>query len=115
GLSLHHYEYSPTNLAKVEHAAKLPQCLQKTNNPNIKVSAEDRAFIENNAASSIIDVAAGTNVDAYFKTYDGKTATGSSVYSGKYGSYNFTAKKVADNATNNYVGGWKITRLEACK
>ncbi len=115
GMHLRKPDYTPTSLAKVEHAATLPKCLQTADNPNIPISAEDRAFIENNAAGSIIDVPAGTNVTAYFKTYDGTTATGSSVYSGKFGSYNFSAKKVADNSTNSYVGGWKITRLEACR
>ena len=107
--------YSPTMLANVKRAAHPPACLQKTTNRNLMVSTKDQTFIENTAAGSILDVQAGTNVSAYFKTYDGKTATGSSVYSGSYGSYNFTAERVNPASTDTYEGGWKITRLEACQ
>jgi hypothetical protein len=110
-----HPDYTARNLAYVPHAAKPPACLQTTKNPSLQVPDEEHTFIENNLASSITDVPAGTNVTAYIKTYDGKIATGSSVYSGKYGTYNFTAKKLHDNSVNDYVGGWKITALEVCK
>jgi hypothetical protein len=107
--------YSPTTLANVRKSSSTTSCLQPHNNTALKVDSQDSTFIGNNVASSIIDVAAGTNVDVFFKTYTSTRATGTAVYGGKYGSYNYVAQKVADNKTNNYVGGWKITSLVPCK
>ncbi len=109
------HDFSGITLAQAQRPTGRPACLQAKTNPNLKASQQDQQFIANANTASIIDVPAGTNVDSYLKTYNGSSATGTSVYSGKYGRYNFVAKKVADNATNNYVGGWRITHFEACK
>lgn len=108
-------QYNPTTLAKVPKSATPPACLQRSNNPNLLVNAEDKTFIDNTIVSSIIDVPAGTNVDIYLKSYDGTRASGTGVYSGKYGSYNFTAKKTSSNAGDDYVGGWELEKFEVCK
>jgi hypothetical protein len=90
-------------------------CLATKDNSALKVAAKDRDFITNNAVGQIIDVPAGTNVYVHLKTYNGDTATGTSMYSGTYGSYNFTIKNLNKNDGNTYVGGWRITKFETCK
>ncbi|MDB5182504.1 MAG: hypothetical protein JWO47_288 [Candidatus Saccharibacteria bacterium] len=108
-------QYSPTILSKVPHAATLPACLQTAEDKNLTVTPEDYTFIQNNVVLSIIDVPAGTNVDVLLKSFSSKNATGTAVYTGKYGRYNFTAQKTSSNSSDSYTGGWKITHFEACK
>jgi hypothetical protein len=116
GIMLHHNEpYSPTTFARLQSASSRPVCLEKHNNTNLKVDSKDNYYIGNVIATSVTDALAGTNVNVYFKTFDGSNATGTAAYSSYYGSYNFTVKKTASNATNNFVGGWSVTRFQACK
>ncbi len=115
GLALHHHNtYTPTTLAHIQHPATKTACLQTVTNPQVHISDNENTSIGNAAATSIIDVPAGTNVDVYFKTYTSSKATGSAVYSGSYGTYNFVAEHNATNS-DDYTGGWKITHFEACK
>jgi len=111
--------YSPTTFAELQKATtKRQACIQTlgTNGTKDHPQNKDYTYIENSITSSIVDAAAGTNVDAYFKTYDGKTATGTTAYSGKYGTYNFTAEKsTGDTGDPNYFGHWKVTRFEPCR
>jgi hypothetical protein len=108
-------QYKPTTLSKVPHAVQPPVCIQTKENEDLSVKKEDENFLGNMVASSIIDVPAGTNVDAYLSSYNGTNATGTAVYSDKFGSYNFTAKKASNGSNDSYLGGWKITHFEACK
>jgi len=108
-------QYIPTTYAKLQHAASKPTCVQTTNNTKLAVNSQDATLIGNEITTSVIDASAGTNVTVNFKTYSGSEATGTASYSSYYGSYNFTVKKVANNSTNSYVGGWRVTRFQACK
>lgn len=108
---------NPTTLnkARANSSTTPPVCLAESDNPNLKVDSQDQTYIVNAVIANIIDVPAGTNVDVHIKTYDSVTATGSSVYAGNYGSYNFTAKKTGTETTNSYQGNWKVTEFLACK
>ena len=113
-LVMHRGSFSPTTLADIQGAANKPACVQPAANSQLQVSNQDTEFVGNAAASSIIDVPAGTNVDVFFKTFTASKATGSAVYSGSYGKYNFTAEHTQNDA-GGYTGGWKITQFAACK
>jgi hypothetical protein len=109
-------EFSPTTLSKVQHSGEKPACSEAAPASNSPVATEDETNINNAVTTSIIDVPAGTQVDTYFKSAsnDSKTRTGTAIYSGSYGKYNFTAKKNAQDS-NDFSGGWKITNFEACE
>jgi len=107
-------QYSPTTFSSLQRTHSRPTCLQPNTNTGLRVDSQDTTYIGNIVATSITDARAGTNVNVYFKTYDGSNATGTAAYGGAYGNYNFTVKKVASNATNPYVGGWKVTRFLSC-
>ncbi|HSX30602.1 MAG TPA: hypothetical protein VLE99_01675 [Candidatus Saccharimonadales bacterium] len=108
-------DYGATTYAALQRPTNRPVCLQPHENTALKVSATDNTTIGNTVATSISDALAGTNVDVYLKTYDGKNATGTAVYGGKYGNYNFVIKKIAAQTGNTFTGGWKVTQFKACK
>ncbi len=108
-------QYQPTTLSKVPRSATPPACVQDRDNPNLSVKSEDQTFIANAVTLSIIDVPAGTNVDVHLKSYSESGASGTAIYSGKYGRYNLVASKTSSNTSNDYEGGWKITSFEVCK
>ena len=115
GIALHRSNpYSPTTYAQLQRTSSRPVCLQKDTNKNLPVDSADTNYIGNVIATSITDAHAGTNVNVYFKTYSGSSATGTAAYSSYYGNYNYTVQKVASNSTNNFVGGWRVTRFEPC-
>lgn len=107
-------EYTPTTLSNVPQSAPLAACVQPKENLDISVKPDDETFIANAVASSIVDVLAGTNVDVYLSSYEGSAASGSAIYADNFGNYNFTAEKKTSNETNNYVGGWEISKIEKC-
>ena len=119
GISLgpsHNTPYSPTTFAHLQSTSSKPVCLQKPGTNSAVVDSQNKGYIENTIATSIIDALAGTNVDAYFRTYDGKTATGTTAYSGKYGNYNFTVEQsTGDTGDTHYFGHWKVTRFQPCR
>ena len=110
-------QVTPTTLSqlKAKSSANPTTCLTEKDDPNIKADPQEQTYIANAAIANIIDIPAGTHVDVYLKTYDGSTATGTSIYAGKYGSYNFTAEKTGTETNNSYQGNWKIDAFAACK
>lgn len=114
GLTVHQNKpFTGTTLARLQSPAKKPACLQKAKENAVPISSEQNEFVAQAAATSIVDVPAGTTVDTYIKTYTDTKATGTAVYGGKYGTYNFEATHKA-NSTDPYFGGWSITHFEAC-
>jgi hypothetical protein len=59
----------------------------------LKLTVQERNDIEMGAILHIVDVPAGTNVDVRIASADGRNASGSAIYPGSYGSYNFTLTK----------------------
>lgn len=107
---------SPTTVASLERKAHNPKpnCFAVQDNPHLQVPLKDQNYLKWAAVDHILDVPAGTKVTVFLKAYDGKTATGSSVYEGGYGAYNFTAKTVGDTS-GGPQGNWAITSFESCK
>ncbi|MGV9002008.1 MAG: hypothetical protein ACOH18_03590 [Candidatus Saccharimonadaceae bacterium] len=89
-------------------------CLATATDTNLTIDTTDQSDIENSVAGTIIDIPAGTNVNAYLKTYDKTNATGTAVYESTYGSYNFTAKKTTTSVESNQTS-WIVTKFIACK
>lgn len=106
--------YMPTTLSNVQSNTISSACLRKEDNPALQVPGEDGTFIANAVSLSIIDVPAGTNFDVFVNSYSGTDATGTAIYNGKYGSYNFTATHDTANSNDAYTAGWKVTKFEAC-
>lgn len=106
--------FTPTTLANVQNKTTSTPCQQMTDNPKLNVSKEQSDFIGNAVATSIIDVPAGTNVDVHLKAFANSQATGTAIYGGKYGTYNFTAAQQV-GSSDSFTGGWTITHFEACK
>jgi len=96
-------------LAEAKKAA--PACL--LDNTALKIDSSAQTGIEQAALSKLTTVPAGTNVDIYIATYDTKTANGSAVYPGAYGTYNFTVKKDSSSAAQQ--PDWKLTSFTPCK
>lgn len=115
GLAMHQNKpFTGTTLASIQSRSQKPTCLQNAKQNAVPISSEQNEFVARAAATSIIDVPAGTNVDTYIKTYTGTKAVGTAYYGGTYGTYNFEATHKA-NSTDTYYGGWSITHFEACK
>lgn len=112
-----HNQSNPTTLARAKAAssAALPACLAVTDDPALTIETQDQTHLVNAVIANIINVPAGTKVAVHIKTYDGDSATGSSVYAGNYGTYNFTARKTGTGAADSYQGNWKITDFAACQ
>ncbi len=106
----------PTTYAIAKQQAKKnpPACRATQNNQKVKPSATDETQIPILVVNQLKDVPAGTKVDVFLDAYNNKEASGSSVYSGSYGKYNFTAEKTA-KTTAKYTGDWQIIKFEACK
>ncbi|HSW65712.1 MAG TPA: hypothetical protein VLI54_01055 [Bacillota bacterium] len=92
-------------LAAAKEAA--PACL--VDNTALSIGDADQSGIETVVLGRLTHVPAGTNVDIYYATYDGKTANGSAIYPGTYGTYNFTVKKASP------ANDWQLTAFDACK
>lgn len=88
-------------------------CLTTSDAADLAVDSSDRSAIESANLGTIIDIPAGTNVDVFVKTYDDSRATGTSIYESTYGSYNFTAQKVADPGSGG--SHWVVSKFVACK
>ncbi len=84
-----------------------PACL--VDNTALSINADDQSGIETVVLGRLTHVPAGTNVDIYYATYDGKTVNGSAIYPGSYGTYNFTVKKAAS------ASDWQLTAFDSCK
>lgn len=106
-------QFTPTTLSNISKSSEKSACLQTQENTALAVPDNDASSIANASTLSIIDVPAGTNVDVYIKTYSSTKATGTAIYSGKYGSYNFEAGKASKG--DAYTNGWQITQFNACK
>ena len=102
-----HQSFRPTTLSNVQSGAPKQTCLLTQDDPAVKIPEPALTDLSYAVMSSIIDVPAGTNVDIYFKSFNDTQATGTSVYQGTYGSYNFTAEKKPT--------GWIITSFDPCK
>ena len=106
----------PTTFAAAKQEAKKnpPACLATKEDAQLKVSDADKTQIPITVVAQLTDVPAGTGVDVFLSSYDGKTANGSSIYTGNYGKYNFTAKKSA-KTEDKYKGSWQVTQFVTCK
>ena len=102
-----HQSFHPTTLSNVQSRAPKQTCLLAQDDPAVKIPEPALTDLSYAVMSSIIDVPAGTNVDIHFKSFTGTQATGTSVYQGTYGSYNFAAEKKP--------AGWIITSFDPCK
>jgi len=100
---------------KPEAIKAVAACSTKDDSSNLKVSKSDEFNLSNAAVSEITNVPAGTNADVNIKTYNGSTATGSTIYAGTYGSYNFTAKKDKSIKEPSNQINWIITSFVPCK
>ena len=106
-------QFSPVTLSVARNSGDGTACIQKQKNAKLTVSKQDADYVGNAAALSIIDIPAGTNVDVHLKTFSSTAATGTAVYDGTYGSYNFVATKTA--ASDGFTNGWQINEFKACK
>lgn len=106
----------PTTYATAKEQAKKnpPPCMATKENDKLKVSDTDKTQIPISVIGQLTDVPAGTGVDIYIQNYDSKAASGSSIYSGGYGKYNFVVKKTA-KTSDKYKGDWQVTKFEACR
>jgi len=104
-----HTTSTPTTVANAQKVAiaNRPAC-KADNSKALNLSASEQNAVGEAAVSFIIDVPAGTNADVHIATDNGKVVTGSTIYPGTYGRYNFTA-------TNQGGGVWKVTSYTACK
>jgi hypothetical protein len=100
--------YSPKSLAAVKAAAPSPvhSCFAMDDSKGLVIPEDDRTSIMNEAMSRIIDIPAGTTYNVNFNTYSEVSATGTVIYSGEYGSYNFAASKRSS--------GWAVLGFEVC-
>jgi len=108
-------EYTRRTLSetKANTPASVAVCMAKRDNPDLQISSTDQTDIFNSVVTSITDVPAGTDVSVYVGAYDGTTTSGSIVYAGDYGSYNFTASK---NTSSQSTGiNWTVKTFVACK
>lgn len=114
--TLSHKPESATTLAALDKTdpKSRPGCLAKQDNPDLTVPISDQQHLTWAAIDHVLDVPAGTNVNIYLKTYDGNMASGTSVYAGDYGAYNFTAKTHGPSKSG-IEGNWVITSFVACK
>ena len=101
---------SPTTIsqAKLTFSNKSPLC-RSDNSKQFVLDSLSRQSIELAVIGQIIDVPAGTNADIRLTTYSKTIVTGSEVYTGNFGKYNFTASKVSD------ASDWRVTEFVACK
>ena len=96
----------------------LPACLTNSNAAETNVRADDYLINGKDSAfdlattMGIIDVPAGTQVDAFVHSYDGKNVTGSIKYAKNYGTYNF---RIVPNTTSKPYQQWNMTSLIACR
>lgn len=81
------------------------RCLEE--GEEIEVSTEERTDIEYASMSHIFDVPAGTELDVKIATYSEGEVTGSNLYKGNYGNYNFTL--------TNQNGDWTVTKYQPCE
>jgi hypothetical protein len=102
----------PSTVAEAKQDKPENACVSE--NKSLAIEPKDREDIEMAAAMQLIDVPAGTQTEVSVATYDAEkgTATGSELYPGSYGTYNFTAKKKA--AAEGGIT-WEITTFDACK
>ncbi len=100
--------FSPKSLADVKAAAPSPvhSCFAVDDSKGLVIPEEDQTSIQNETMSRIIDIPAGTTYNVNFNTYSEASATGTVVYSGDYGSYNFAASKRSS--------GWTVLGFEVC-
>jgi hypothetical protein len=108
-------------VAQAHSKGTLPACLTKNASAEAAVRKDDKILVSGKFSESAFDLAttmgiitipAGTNVDEFVHTYDGKTVTGSIAYPPQYGSYNFTI--VPSSKAKPYTQ-WTMTSLFACK
>lgn len=92
--------------AKTRAGNPLPDCLEENKKVG-EFQQSDQNNIVNTLTAQLTDVPAGTGANVVFSTYNEKTATGTEVYDGDYGSYNFSIKKDSSST-------WKITSFEQC-
>ena len=102
-------------LAKVKNNTTSESCIQTVKNESLSISPAEYELIVNAAALGILDVPAGTNADVYIRDYTDSKAGGTVIYSGTYGSYNFTASKEASKDSGSFTGGWSAHDFQACK
>lgn len=104
-------------IAKEEKPAMraVAACTTKDDSPKLKVTKSDEFNLSNAAVSEISNVPAGTQADVNIKTYNGSTASGSTIYAGAYGSYNFTAVKNKSIREPSNQIDWTITSFVPCK
>lgn len=104
-----------TRQEKPDAIKAVAACTMKDNSLNLKVSTSDENNLASAASDEITNVPAGTHTDINIKTYNGSTATGSTLYAGSYGSYNFTAKKNKSIPEPSNQINWVITSFIPCK
>lgn len=80
-------------------------CLEE--NSLININPDELTEIEYTSMSHVYDVPAGTNVDVMIASYSDEKVTGSNLYDGDYGNYNFVLSK------NN--GEWAVTEYKRCE
>lgn len=73
----------------------------------IDLPAEERTDIEYTSMSHVYDIPAGTELDVNIASYSDDTVTGSNLYEGDYGNYNFVLSK--------QNGNWAVTEYKRCE
>lgn len=73
----------------------------------ITIRAEERTEIEYASMGHVYDVPAGTYLDVKIASYSDEKVTGSNLYEGDYGNYNFVLSK--------QDGKWAVTEYKRCE
>ncbi len=108
-------------VAKQHSQGTLPVCLAKNTTAEAAVRKNDVVTTDSYGSASAFDMAttmgidnvpAGTNVDEFIHSYDGKTVTGSIAYPPKYGTYNFV---IVPSSKAKPSTQWTMTSIIACQ
>jgi CxxC motif-containing protein len=101
--------------AKAISTNNLPGCYGSV----AKVSVSTATTIGDSVVNQLTNVPAGTNVTDKIATYDGNRASGSIIYPGNYGKYNFIVKKNTNTAypydPSDPYDQWVVVSFIECK
>jgi len=118
--SLFAFSTSSKNKKQIVSSTKTENCVASSMTPPPTTNASDQASLSLVVITHLATIPAGTHADIFLKSYNGKTATGSILYAGQYGDYNFTANKTnqdqeMSSSTGAHDNGWKLTSFKVCK
>lgn len=100
--------YTPRTFAEAKsHAPKaLPACVDTSKESSLNVSSAEQTSLFYAAVVGISDVPAGTPADMKIAAYSPTNASGTVMYGGTYGEFNFSTEK--------RNGNWELLTFEMC-